>query len=155
MRPLTDAERRDWRVLQVIAFAIGIAAPIIYLIIAQVATVTARPQAGMDMIYYILLILGAFQPAVAPIINRAQVNQYLRARTRPSPGKFFINITIIRIALVEAIFVYGMMIYFMSGDFNRMLYFYPLGAVWMFVYWPRKGKYETFIEQVERSAGRP
>ncbi len=154
MRPLTESENRDWRLLQLIAIAIGIVAPIAYLIVAKVSTVPVSTQTPADMITYILMIFGAFQPAVAPIVNRMQVNQYLRARTRPSPGKFFINITIIRLALAEAIFVYGLMVYFLSGEFNRMLYFYPLGAVWMLVYWPRKGKYESFIELVERNTAR-
>ena len=34
-------------------------------------------------------------------------------------------------------------------DIEKMLYFYPIGIVWVFLGWPTRKRYENFISKIE------
>ena len=152
-----------WKNAKIFAFAFLVAAPVTFIAIAYI--LDAKPKAGgeYDMVLYILLIVAAVQPLFGKFIARFQINAYRKnpvttirgEQTRMTPGQLYINVLIIQMALVEAIYVYGLFQVILTGEINRMFYFYPIGLAWSFVYWPKRSHFENFVQKLESQYGQP
>ena len=59
------------------------------------------------------------------------------------------NLSIIRMSLIGAIYIFGLIVYFLTADLTQMLWFYPVGICWSAIYWPRRAKYRQFVERLE------
>lgn len=142
-------------IIRVVAAALGIVAPALFLVIATLIHPERSPigetgaEGSTDMVFYLLLILGALDPLVVPLIERFQISNWRRLPRGRTAEQLFFNLVIIRMAFVEATFIYGFVVYLLTGDLMRMLMFYPLGLIWLAIYWPRREKYERFIEAAE------
>lgn len=143
-------------ILRLIAVVMGFAIPSLYLVIASLV----RPEAGdlgnpsrtpIDMVFYILLILAALDPLLAPIIERVQIANWRRSPGIRTTDQLYVTLQIIRLAFVEACFTYGLIVYFISSDFLRMLLFYPIGLIWLAVYWPRRERFEQFLQSLRHN----
>jgi len=127
-----------------------IAAPAAYLIVVKILQVAPKIGGEMDMMFYILLIVAAVQPATGLLIERFHVKNFRVSRnSRMSPAQLFTSISLIKFALVESVYLYGLIVYIVSGSITRMLYFYPVGAVWSVAYWPRHSTREKFRQAIE------
>ena len=145
-----EKREANFRMVKIMAWAMMVVIPIILLGMTYV--VEAKPQTGgqVDMMFYILLILSVFQPMISPMIERMQIDNYKKnQQSQMTPDQLFFNLGMIRGAFVEAIFLYGLLNFFLSGDLTRMLYFYPIGIVWSFFRWPKRSAYEEFIQKIE------
>ena len=148
MTALADLQKKELTKVRVIALAIGVFAPAIYLIVAQ-AVSPAEAGGEVLLIFYILLIMAAVQPMLAPLIERFQIAAYQRQMNSVmTPAQLYTNLTIIKLAFAQASFIYGLVVHLMGGGFTRMLYFYPIGAIWILVFWPRRERMEQFIQKV-------
>ena len=136
-----------------LALMMLVVAPVIHVAIALLLTVTKKIGGEYDMMLYILLIVAAFQPFVLPILERVQVSNYLRnQQSRMTPDQFFISVSTIKFAFVEAISLYGLVVYMLSGSLTNMLYFYIIALFWSGIYWPRRTKFEDFMQRIESHA---
>ena len=128
-----------------------VAAPPIYLLVAYVMRVdNFAPDNSIVFLLYSLLIVGLVQPAVAVPIERLMVaNARKEPVTASSGSALFLSISIIKMALIEPIYIYGFVAFLLSGEILNMLYFYPIGIVWTVIYWPRKEKLDQFVKQFE------
>ncbi len=145
-----QAYAKEFRKSNLLAAALLIVAPLVYLLVAYVMQVDVKSGGEMDMLFYILLIVAIAQPAVVPLIERFHLNRYRAGATsRMSPGQFFTSLSIIKFALVEATYIYGLVVYIITGDMMRMLYFYVVGVIWSVVYWPRREAWVRFFRLVE------
>jgi len=68
-----------------------------------------------------------------------------------SPVHLYFMLSIIQMAMVEAIYVYGFIVFILTARLTYMLYFYPIGIAWSFVYWPRREKYTQLLEKLNRT----
>jgi hypothetical protein len=128
-----------------------VAAPVIYVIVAQFVRVSVlQPDAGTDMVFYILLVLGAVDPAIYPIIEKAQLRLWRGPKEDRGVPELYLTQTVTKMAFVHTTFIYALVVYLVSGNFERMLWFYPIGALWVFIYWPSEEKYRSFVEKVSR-----
>ncbi len=128
-----------------------VAAPAIYLVIIYTLRFSQRSGGEYEMMLYILLIVAMIQPAAYPFIQRFHLT--MRGRHREpvmQPDQLFFTLAIIKFAFVEAIYIYGLVVAFISGITNNALYFYAIGIVWTFIYWPRRGAYEHFMEKAHK-----
>lgn len=147
----TDEMNKQYAMIKIIAIALLVVAPVVYILIANVvpAPETAEPNFA-DLMFYILLIMSAVQPMILPFLEKSNLKVYMNQISKPAPIQFFKTISIIKAAFVESIFIYGLVVYFISGDINRMYYFYPIGIIWVTIIFPTKSRCEAFLEKVER-----
>lgn len=146
------SQEAQFRTVTIIAVAALIVAPLLYLIMAYLVTVPSRGDGEQQMLIYILLIVGTVQPVLLPVIEKSQVNSYRKnIDSSMTPSNLFTTLSIIKYAFIEAIYLYGLAVYFLSGELNSMLYFYPVGIIWTFIHWPRKSTFEKFFQKVGKS----
>ncbi len=135
-----------------------LAAPVLYLIIAVAIAATDPSPAGgeLDVLFYILLIVGAVQPFLIPWLERVQLRTVEhRDKTARQVAALYLTTFILKAAFIEAVFIYGLVVYLLSKDsIERMLVFYAVGVVWTFVYWPTESRLHNFLERVGRYDGR-
>lgn len=141
----------QYKTLRAIHFAMLILLPPTYLLIAYMLGSDYYPPGGHNkFMLYVLLIIGAIEPAVAPMIGRLMITGAKKKHLEVSSiAGLFISINIIKLALIEAIYIYGLVVFLLSGDLMKMLYFYPIGIIWTAVYWPQRDKFDRFLRQYE------
>jgi len=126
-------------------------APVIYLIVAYVVMQDwdGEIRAGNDMVFYILLLVSFTTPAVLPVIERFQISVYRGNKaTAMQPINVLFSLLIIRMALVEAVYVFGLAYYFISFDYLRFLLFYAIGIVWTIIYWPTEERKQKLLAKI-------
>ncbi len=140
----------EFKIVRLLAFAMLIGFPLIILIVAQFLNIESLDTAGESLlIVYILLFIAMVEPAFLPLIERFQVKTFkTNSQSQMSPDQLFRSVSIIKLAIVEAIYIYGLVVYVLTGDMIQMLWFYPIGAIWSAVYWPRRDRYEQFLKKV-------
>lgn len=170
---------KQYRNLLLIVANLYIIAPLIYIYLATQFTPPVQEGGHVDMMLYILLIVALVLPALSPIIDRSQIAYYrkiyLAKEEKPaqngikslidranygvdshtpqgSPMKFFTTLAILKGALVDAVYLFGFVVFFLSGDIIKMLYFYPIGILWTLVHFPRKSQYESLVERLKSHA---
>ncbi len=148
-----DKREANFRMVKIMAFLMLVAMPIILLGMTYLVTPQDSKGGQNDMMLYMLLILSVFQPMVSPFVVRLQVDNYKKnQQSKMTTDQLLSNLNIIKFAFVEAIFLYGLLNYIISGDLMRMLYFYPIGIIWAFIYWPKRSGYENFVERIDSNA---
>ncbi len=129
-----------------------VVAPAVYLVIAHFL-VKIEPHATteeVDTIFYVLIGLAMAGPAVAFIYEKFQISAFRKQpNSKMTVSKLLLSLAIAKAAFVGAIFVYGFISYLMSSDMMRMLLFYPIGAVWAAIHWPRRDKWENQLQSLE------
>lgn len=146
-----DEEKQSrFRIIRIVGYASVVAAPLIYLAIASIIKRPLQEGGEHDMMMYILLIVGVVQPLVAKFIEHFQITSYRNnEKSKMTPDNVYFTMSLIKFAFIECIYIYGLVVYLVSGNFTSMLYFYPIGIVWTFIYWPKKSGYEEFIKRME------
>jgi len=147
---MDEAAQKEFKKAFMISIAILIIAPVIYLMVAYKIDAPAKTGGEVDLLFYIFLIMGMIQPAVGFIVVRHQLAAYRKQSERKmTPAQLLTTLAIIKAAVIEAGFIYGLVLYLMSGDMQRMLIFYPIGAIWAAILWPRRAKWENTIQTLE------
>ena len=151
----TEQIEKQLRTIRIIALAMLVVAPIIYLVIAMVMNLQPPPEGTPhDLIVYLLLIVAIGSPAFVPIIVRLQIQTFRssenREKSKMTPINLFFTVSIIGMAFVEAIYIYGLVSFILTGQMVTMLYFYPVGIVWSFVQWPKRQKYDRLVEKLRQ-----
>jgi hypothetical protein len=125
--------------------------PPIYLLVAFVIRAdNFAPDNSVVFLLYALLIIGLVQPVFAYPIEKLMVAKVRKDLVGASSSSaLYLSISVIRMALIEPIYIYGLVVFLLSGNIANMLYFYPIGIVWTVVYWPRKEKLDQFVKQFE------
>ncbi len=147
-----ESVQQQFRVSRLLAIAMLIAAPVAYLIVTFL--VGGRSVAGspVELVFYLLLAVAIFQPAAAFLIERFQFRAYTtRTGTKMSPPQLLFMIGIIKYAMVEAVYIYGFVVYFIADDLIYMAPFYCIGVVWSYIHWPRRERWERTIESLEKA----
>ncbi|MDD3733115.1 MAG: hypothetical protein PHU88_12145 [candidate division Zixibacteria bacterium] len=163
-------EELDRRVKQarLLALMFLVIMPVVFLVVA-LFTRSERfyPDNGSRrFMLYVLFIVAFMEPIVSIFIKKFQVKNYLQTKkttlkpgplavnkrlSEISPGRFYINVLITQLSFVSAVFVLGLIVYLITTDLSNMAYFYALGIIWSFIFWPREEKIITFINLLEVS----
>jgi len=147
-----EQAEKQLRVLKIITWAMLVVAPLVYLFIARQLTIQGlQAKAGNDLAFYLLLTVALLSPLVTPFITNGVIRAE-RANKGPekNPAQIFQSLSIVQMAMIEAIYVYGFVVFVLTAKFTYMLYFYPIGIAWSFVYWPRREKYTQLLEKLNR-----
>ena len=147
MIPPDENALRSFRTTRLIALCLLVGAPLAYLLVATlVVQRPLNPQAGNDLMFYILLVVAAVEPLFYPLVEKSATAEFRRKQVDPSDrAKLFLSLTIIKLSFVAAAYVYGLVIYLISFSFERLAWLYLIGAVWSVIMWPRRRQFEEFI----------
>lgn len=146
---LTDKHLKEFRKTNIIAWGLLVGAPIAYLVAMFSIDPGLSAEAGNELMFYLLLVIALIQPVVYYPIKKFQIGTFQRNRkTAMSTAQLYFTLSIIKFSLVESSFIYGLVIYFITGSISSALYFYPIGIAWSIVYWPRENKFMQFLEKV-------
>jgi len=136
---------------RVLAVFFLIFVPLNNLNVAYYDMLVTKTSEYIDIMMPILLIYGVFSPFVLLVIKKVMMIAYRKGKMKfKSPDHAWRKLSIMQSAVVAATFIYGFIVFTMSGDIQRMLYFYPIGAVWAFFFWPTRKRYENFISQFDQ-----
>ncbi len=138
------------KLVTLLAYAMLVAAPLVNVFVAYIAKIARQGGGEHEMMLYILLILSVFQPLTVKFIERFHITNYQKAEeTKMPPENLFTTLSVIKFAFIEAIYLYGLVVYLLAGNLTWMLYFYPIGIAWTFVYWPRQSTFKNFLNRIE------
>ncbi|MCK4858270.1 MAG: hypothetical protein KAT58_09900 [candidate division Zixibacteria bacterium] len=141
---------REFKKSKALAIALLVVAPVVYLLVACMIQIDPRTGGEVDMLFYVLMIVAMVQPAAALLIKRFHLNRYRPDGTsRMSPGQLFTSISVIEFILVESVYIYGLVVYIITGHMMRMLSFYPVAVIWSVIYWPRRSAWDKFSRVIE------
>ena len=134
----------------VISIAMLVVAPVAYLLVAFLVDPANLGDGGFnEFVFYMLLIVAAAQPAAVLILQKTVQGLPGKDETEDHStvvGKYFAQ-SMLRLAIVEAIYIYGLVMFLISGQLGYMLYFYPIGIVWTLIFWPRRSAFDNLISE--------
>lgn len=175
----TAAIRRKLVILQVLTWMMLVGAPVNFLYIGSLLVGKWGPLVESDIAVYVLFALALVYPAYAPIHERATLTNYRHnsgkslmhpkvltflsgimgkkktATSLVQPIDMFLKNNVVKLALVSMAYAFGLLAAFLTGEFDNMLYFYPIGIVWSIIYWPRRKKYERLLEKLSVPLAEP
>jgi hypothetical protein len=136
--------------VRIIAWIFLVGIPALYLVI-----VLALPDHSFDpteahlLAFYILLVVGIALPAVYLAVERYHFIGYRKEEeAKLSPDRLYITLGLVKMSLVDAVYLFGLFMYLLSSDLVKMLCFYAVGIAWSIAYWPRARKYERFLSKL-------
>ena len=143
-----------WKRVKLIAFSMLVFSPIAYAVIGYILDIEPRTGGEFDMMLYILLMVAIVQPALGKIIARYQVDAFRKnPEAKMTRDQVYLSLAMIEMAFVDAIYLYGLLQVLLTADYNRMLYFYPIGIAWTFMVWPKRSNFEEFVNKMETNYG--
>jgi hypothetical protein len=138
--------KSGFRRVQLLAVSMLIALPVIYFIVAMLVSPEAGDSSEANrLLFYLLLVVAVTEPALYPLIKRFHMSNLRRGGTKMSAEQLYFTFSIIKMSLVNAIYIYGLVVYLVTQGFWRLLCFYAVGIVWSIIYWPRRERYERFV----------
>ena len=145
------AKSNQLSLIRMIAIAMLVIMPLVLLSLMFVVSPPKQSGGEIEMTLLILLIVGMIQPLVIPIISRIQIQNW-REETfeKKNPAILFFMLSLIKFSLIEAIYIYGLVVYLLSGDILKALYFYPVGIAWSVVHWPTRDRFENFVNRLSK-----
>ena len=151
----TEHIDKQLRTIRIIALAMLVGAPVVYLVVASLMNIQPPPEGTPDnLIIYLLLMVAIGSPAFAPIIMWSQIQTFRSnqnsQKSKMTPMNLFFTMSIIGMAFVEAAYIYGLVAFILTGEMVTMLYFYPAGIAWSFVHWPKREKCDRLVERLNR-----
>ena len=146
----SDGLVKKFKLIRLMAVLMLIVAPAIYLVVANLVSLEPKSGGEHDIMFYILLLVALSQPSVVPLIERFQIGRFRHEySSKASPVGFLTVMFLTRFAVIEAVYIWGLVILFVTGDLTRALLFIPIGAIWSIAYWPRKDKMKRTLERLE------
>jgi len=137
------------QLVRMIAFGMLIIMPL--LLIGFIYLIDPPEQSGgeIEMTLLILLIVGMLQPLAIPVIAKAHIQNWQRDNSETkSPAALFVMLSIVKFSLIEAIYIYALVVYLLSGNPANASYFYPVGMAWSAVHWPTRQRFENFVSKL-------
>ena len=146
----SDGLVKKFKLIRLMAVLMLIVAPAIYLVVANLVSLEPKSGGEHDIMLYILLLVALSQPSVVPLIERVQFGRFRHEySSKASPVGFLTVMLLTRFAVIEAVYIWGLVILLVTGDLARTLLFFPIGAIWSIVYWPREDKMKRTLERLE------
>jgi hypothetical protein len=146
LNPELQKYQKQYSMTRLIAFAMLVLSPIAFVIVTFFLEPTPQRGEGIQFTLYALLGVAIFSPFLYKIIERVQISNYRKIHHKTmTPAQLFTTLTIIKCAFIEAIFMFGLLLFILTGDRVYMWYFYPIGIAWAVVYWPTEGKFEELV----------
>lgn len=120
--------------------------PLIYYNVTNVLSNIQPNPVGSKMFIYILMVLSVIQPSTYLFLEKSYITMFKKNKsTKMTVYNLFFTCNIVKFALIDAIYIYGLVSFFLLGTTDHIWKFYIIGIFWAIIYWPRKTTLENFI----------
>lgn len=120
--------------------------PLIYYNVTNVLSNIQPNPVGSKMFIYILMVLSVIQPSTYLFLEKSYITMFKKNKsTKMTVYNLFFTCNIVKFALIDAIYIYGLVSFFLLGTTDHLWKFYIIGIFWAIIYWPRKTTLENFI----------
>lgn len=98
-----------------------------------------------------IIIVAFLQPFALPLIEKVQIKGMRKSTDKSGTAEgLYSTLVIIKCAFVEVIYMYGIVMFLVTGERTTMYYLALIAAAWTLYVWPTQAKYRKFIEKVNR-----
>ena len=126
--------------------------PLIFLLITYLVPVNPPADTMPDWLLFMFVFLSVFSPAIGKIAEKKSINDFKSGKVaKEMYNQIFFNISLAKIALVEAIFIYALVIFFLTGDQNKFFILWPVGVIWGVVVKPTENSARNFLERINKN----
>jgi uncharacterized membrane protein YesL len=110
-------------------------------------TVTSgKTPAPQSMILLALLAIALVNLSMSFILPNLILRKSPNLKTQKNPS---LQYWIIRMAMVESIFIFGLAYVLITSDIQPIYYFYGIGAVGVLMHWPTRERFDAIADQLE------
>ena len=146
MNQITAEDNKQFTLTRLIAAAMLIVGPVIYLFIANTYTKdNFQAEQSAELIMYLLVPIALIEPLLWLLIKRVQLGVYKQKAKETSLAKMYLSLMNIKLSLVAAVYIYGLVVFFLTNEIMNMSWFYLIGIVWSIIYWPRRSHFERVM----------
>lgn len=146
MDPNSEQSREvQYNMTRMFAVVMCLAAPIMYLYVAKMLAASRTPKDNW-VVLVVLLVVSLGELAASSLIPNLILRRSPNFRTQKAPLQQY---WIIRMAMLESIFIFGLAYFFISGSFLSIFYFYAIGAVGVLMHWPTRERFDAVADQLE------
>ena len=156
---LSNAMKINWVIWAAMVSSIGM-----YILVAHLTEGKIRIAEGAAEVFgllrTVLLFVGIGELVLIPLIRRLMLRPSsltpvqsastgaLTPQTHPAAVKYSAAL-IASLAIAETVVIYGLVLFFLSGDFNTLYLFAALGAAGMLVHRPKEGELEQLAARMK------
>ncbi len=146
MEPANQQSREaQFNMARMFAVVMFFIAPAAYLYIAYSMLGKQTGQSNM-VILVVLLAVAAGELVASFFIPDLLLRKSPNFKAQKAPLQQY---WIVRMAMVESVFIFGLAYFFIAGDFNAMFYFYAIGAIGVVMHWPTRERFDAVAAQLE------
>ncbi len=147
---LNEEQKKEIKRGMLVSLMTFVVGPILYFLIVLYIETPVPADGPKELLYYMLLGIAVFEPALYPLLERFQIAGFKRANSPMlTTAKLLSTLMIIKGAMVNAIYIYGVVAYLMTADFDKIYPFYIVGVFWSIFYWPRRDTIESKLQELE------
>jgi len=146
------ATEKQLRFIEGFSWMFRVVEPTAFLVVALVMNPKGvQAKAGNEIMLYLLLGVSLLAPLAMSLVTKSAI-QSGRAKRGPdvTPADIFQLLSVSQTSCVAWIYIFGLVVFMITGKFAYMLCFYPIGIAWSFVYWPTRAKYERLMEKLNQ-----
>ncbi len=145
--------RKQYAVLRVITLLLLVVAPAAYTVMVYVMNRAGnRPIHPDSAMVYALFALAAATTVAVPIFGRLGLWKTI-GRSQLEKGLNTLQaaqvLTIIRLAFIESIYIYGLILFFITGLTTYLPYFAAIGVLCSILYWPTYDRFAALVRSLE------
>ncbi len=154
---LAKAMKTNWLIWAAMVSSIGI-----YILVAHMTAGEIRIGAGAAEVFgllrTVLLILGIGELVLIPLIRRLVLKGVRPPKTAAAMGTMggshpavaaYTSALVVSLAIAESVAIYGLVLFFLSSDFNTLYLFAALGAAGMIVNRPKSEELERLAADMK------
>jgi hypothetical protein len=156
---LSKAMKINWAIWAAMVSSIGI-----YILVAHLTEGKIRIAEGAGEVFgllrNILLLVGIGELVLIPLIRRVMLRPSARSLMLGAPSSsltpqshpaaaLYSAALVVSLAIAETVAIYGLVLFFLSGDFNTLYLFAALGAAGMLVHRPKGGELEQLATRMK------
>lgn len=158
---LEKAMRINWLIWGAMFASIGV-----YVLVAHLTAGTVRISPGIGDVFgllrTILLIIGIGELLLIPVIKRLAMKSasatkgggigagLLAMQSHPAVAKYTTAL-VVSSAIAESVAIYGLVLFFLSGDFGTLYLFTALGAAGMLVNRPKGEELDSLAGTIKKT----
>ena len=150
-----EASRKQYAVLRVFVFVLLVAAPLAFsAIIYSMSRAGNRPIHPNIAFAYALLAIALVTAASVPVMEQLGFLREIgksQMKKGSSPIIAGQAMVIVQLVQIESLYIYGMVLYFISGITTYLPYFAALGLLMTIMYWPSFNRFTSFVRSLEEA----
>ncbi len=151
---ITDEEiNKTYGVLRIIAFCLLIGAPLVYAGMVYKLNSAFLNRARPELPIWTILMAVALFMAVALVILHRLGTWKKMGLVQKSKGLNSVQagqaVTIMKLAMIESLYIFGLVAFFQAGYSDNLWYFAILGVLCTTMYWPTRDRFADFVRSLE------